>query len=230
MAKRARLTSGPLNNRPSKSLRARTGPQPARMTIAAPMAAPAPAGPPVFAPPADAVALFEHGMAALQSHDYRTADEHFQELLGRFPSERALVERSRVYLALCHREMERRPAAPRTVEERLTAATAALNNGDDGTAETLVRGVLEDSPRHELALYLLAAVEARRGERESALTLLTRALDVSPEIRAQARHDLDFETLRDLEAFHQLLEAPVVRESQSLASQQRRARRARAER
>lgn len=228
MAKRARAASGRPNNRPSKPFTARSGAQPARMTIAAPT--PAPAGPPAFAPPTEAVALFEQGMAALQSHDYRAAARHFEEVLNQYPHERALVERSRVYLALCQREMERRPAAPRTIEERLTAATAALNNGEDGSAETLVRGVLKDSPEHELALYLLAAIEARRGARESALRLLTRALDVSPEIRAQARHDLDFETLRDLEAFRQLLEAPVVRESQTMAIHHRRARRARVER
>jgi tetratricopeptide (TPR) repeat protein len=229
MAKRARLTSRRPNNRPSKPFTARSGPTPARMTIKAPTAAAA-ASLSGFAPPAEAVALFERGMAALQSHDYRSAAGHFQAVVGHFPAERALVERSRVYLALCQREIERRPAAPRTVEERLTAATAALNNGEDANAETLVRRVLDDSPQHELALYLLAAIEARRGARESALTLLTRAFDVSPEIRAQARHDLDFETLRDLEAFRQLLEAPVVRESQVLSNHQRRVRRARAER
>lgn len=228
MPKRARLTSGRPNHRPSKPFAGRSGPTPARMTIAAPTSAPAdPSG---FAPPFEAVALFEQGMAALQSHDYRSAEGYFQGVVGRFPAERALAERSRVYLALCRRELERRPPAPRTVEERLTAATAALNNGEDASAETLVRGVLDDSPQHELALYLLAAIEARRGARESAVTLLTRAFDVSPEIRAQARHDLDFETLRDLEAFRQLLEAPVVRGSQVLSHQQRRVRRARAER
>lgn len=228
MAKHARAASRRPNNRRTKPFTARPGAQPARMTITA--SAPAHAGPPGFAPQAEAVALFEQGMAALQSHDYGAAARHFEEVLNRYAGERALVERSRVYLALCQREMERRPAAPRTIEERLTAATAALNNGEDGSAETLVRGVLKDSPEHELALYLLAAVEARRGARESALTLLTRALDVSPEIRAQARHDLDFETLRDLEAFRQLLEAPVVRESQTMATHHRRARRARIER
>ena len=60
-----------------------------------------------------------------------------------------------------------------------------------------------------------------------ALDLLTRAFDVSPEIRAQARHDLDFETLRDLEGFQQLLEAPVTRNGQASATP-RRSRRPRA--
>jgi tetratricopeptide (TPR) repeat protein len=185
--------------------------------------------PPEPGPAAEAVVLFEGAMAALQRHDYRGAARQFETILTQFESERALADRSRVYLALCQRELARRPAAPETVEERLTAATAALNNDDDVEAEAYVRAVLEEHPHHELALYLLAAIEARRGAHESALTLLTRAVDVSPEIRAQMRHDLDFETLRDLDAFRQLLDAPVVRQSQALAGQ-RRGRRVRAER
>jgi tetratricopeptide (TPR) repeat protein len=185
--------------------------------------------PPEPGPAAEAVAVFEEGMAALQRHDYRAAARRFEAILTRFDSERALGDRSRVYLALCQRELARQPVAPRTVEERLTAATAALNNDDDVEAETYVRAVLDEAPHHELALYLLAAIEARRGAHESALTLLTRAVDVSPEIRAQVRHDLDFETLRDMDAFRQLLEAPVVRHSQARAGQPR-GRRVRAER
>ncbi len=181
-------------------------------------------------PPAEAVAVFEEAMAALQRHEYSSAARHFQTVLTRFSGERALTDRSRVYLSLCERELASRPAGPETVEERLTAATAALNNDDVDEAETLVRAVLEEAPSHDLGLYLLAAVEARRGARESALTLLTRAFDVSPEIRAQVRHDLDFETLRDLEEFQQLLDAPIVRESQALVANQRRGRRVRAER
>lgn len=159
-------------------------------------------------PAADAVTLFQAGMQALQRHDYTAAGGHFERLLESYPSEGALRERSMVYLVLCQRELARRPTEPRTVEERLTAATAALNNGDDDAAEGFVRTVLRDAPQHDLALYLLAAVEARRGADDEALLLLTRAMSINPEIRAQARHDADFEAIRDLEAFRRLIDSP----------------------
>jgi hypothetical protein len=60
-----------------------------------------------------------------------------------------------------------------------------------------------------LALYLLAAVSARRGETDEAVALLSRAAVVTPEVRAQARHDADFESLRDLDAFRLLIDPPV---------------------
>ena len=173
-----------------------------------------PVGPPVPAisapaPPSnEAVGLFERGMRTLQRHDYQAAADEFRTLMSAFPSEGALRERSAVYIALCERELARRPAEPRTTEERLTAATAALNNGEDARAEALAKAVLAEFPQHDLALYLLAAVAARQGAGDEALALLGQALAVNPEIRAQARHDADFEDLRDLEMFRNLIESP----------------------
>ncbi len=230
MAKRARPARSRPSNRPVARTLGSRPKRPARSSSAQAVAAQALSPPPPAGPAPEGVVLFERAMRALQRHDYAAGAGHFRAVLNRFPAERPLVERSRVYLVLCERELERRPAAPKTVEERLTAATAALNNADDAAAEKLVRSVLEGAPQQELALYLLAAIEARRGARESALSLLKRAVAVSPEIRAQARHDLDFEALRGLEAFRQLLDAPIgARDGQGQVAA-RRLRRGRAER
>jgi tetratricopeptide (TPR) repeat protein len=162
---------------------------------------------------ADAVGVFQQGMEAMQRHHYELAAGAFASLLERFPGERALLDRSHVYLALCEREMRRRPQAPTTPEEKVTAATAALNNDHDDEAERLAHSVLDDEPDHDLALYLLAAVHARRGETTLALEWLARAMDVSPDVSAQARHDADFESLRHLEDFRLLVDAPVSAQS-----------------
>jgi tetratricopeptide (TPR) repeat protein len=200
-------------------------------TLAARSAAPAiavrtpVAPPPPPGPPAEAMSLFQRGMEAVQRHAFGEASTAFQALLGGFPTERALGDRARVYLELCEREAKKRPSSPRTIEERLTAATAALNNGDNAQAEELARNVLGDDPKHDLALYLLAALHARRGDLDEALALLTKVMAISPEASAQARHDEDFEPLHDSEAFWKLLEPPAVP-----ASDARRPRKGRAER
>ena len=179
-------------------------------------------------PPAEAVALFQRAMEAMQRHAYADAIRAFQAVLMGFPGERALVERARVYLALCERELNWKPAAPKTIEERLTAATAALNNGDDGLAEELARSVLGDDSKHDLALYLLAAVHARRNDQDEALSLLAKVLAITPEASAQARADADFEVLHDLDAFWTLTEPPASTSTSTAGP--RRGRRPRAER
>ena len=164
-------------------------------------------------------------MESLQRHDYGQAASGFRLLLDSHPSEGVLLDRARVYLGLAERELAKRPAEPRTVEERLTAATAALNNGDHDTAEGLARAVLAQDPMQDLALYLLAAVEARRGLVDAALSYLGQAIAISPEARAQARFDPDFEALRDNDSFRELTESPA-----SAPSVARRGRRGRGER
>ena len=136
---------------------------------------------PLLGPNAEAVVLFQAAVEAMQRHQYAQAARDFRALLDAFPSERALLDRVRVYLDLCEREIQRRPAAPITPEEKVTAATAALNDGRDADAERLARDVLAVSPDHDLALYLLAAVNARRGDADEALAWLRRAMDVSPD-------------------------------------------------
>jgi len=146
----------------------------------------------------------------LQRKDYRAASVSFRDLLERFSSERALLDRARVYLDLCERELQRRPPNPTTIEERLTAATAALNNDDDRRAESLAKSVLADQPDQDLAIYLLAAVEARRESIDAALELLTRAISLSPEAGQQARYDPDFDSLHDSELFWKLTDKKLA--------------------
>src|SRR6185436_15618059 len=173
---------------------------------------PAPSGerPATPAPPTAALALFQRGMEALQRHAYGDAATAFDAVVLGFPQERGLLDRARVYLELCVRESARRPAAPKTIEERLTAATAALNNDDDAAAEDLARSVLGDDPKHDLARYLLAAGFARRGSTADALEFLGRAIALSPEASTQARTDDDFTSLHDEDAFWALTEPPIV--------------------
>jgi tetratricopeptide (TPR) repeat protein len=180
----------------------------------------------VSGPDPDALAGFGAGISAMQRHEYEAAADRFRALLTGFPRERALLDRVRVYLDHCERELRQRPAPPRTLEERLTLATAALNNGDDRTAGRLADEVLAEAPDHDLALYLMAAVRARQGDAHAALRHLRRALEVSPDVQAQARHDSDFDLLRGSDEFRQLLEISAA----SDRSQTRRARRSRADR
>jgi tetratricopeptide (TPR) repeat protein len=161
-------------------------------------------------PVVEGMSLFQAGVEALQLHRYEAAAEAFTALVARFPAERALLDRARVYLGVCERELRRTAAQPTTAEERLTAATAALNDGDDTRAEALVGGVLAEQPDQDLALYLSAAIHARRGRHDDALAQLRHAIALRPDVAAQATLDSDFDSLHGSAAFQALTaEAPA---------------------
>jgi tetratricopeptide (TPR) repeat protein len=148
-------------------------------------------------------------MAEVQRHDYRAAARTFQRLVDDFPAEGFLADRARVYLQLAQRELERRPAAEGGVEERLTAATAALNEDDVATAERLAESVRREDASLDLAPYLLAIVAMRKSDHDTAMSFLRTAIALNPENRIQARQDEEFDALFNLDEFHELTETPA---------------------
>src|SRR5262245_32353402 len=49
----------------------------------------------------DAVAVYEQGVEALQKHDFARAEELLESVLVRYPEEKELHERVRLYLNIC---------------------------------------------------------------------------------------------------------------------------------
>ncbi len=155
----------------------------------------------------DAVALYEEGVAALQAHEFSRASAVLRSVLSRYPEERELHERVRLYLNICDRHMTPRAASPSTPEERVFAATLAINAGNYGEALGHLRTASSEAPEHDHALYMLASVLALQDEVEEAVPLLLRAIDLNPDNRSRARHDPDLDALRDVDSVRMALEA-----------------------
>ena len=172
--------------------------------------APPPPGPPPRKPGYyEAIAIYESGVRALQRHDYEKAADQFREIIDRYPQERELHERSVLYLRVCERETARRPPSPQTPQERVYAATVALNAGDSATALDHLRRALTDSPDSDHAHYIMAVALASHGQSTDALDHLRRSIELNPENRALARQDPDLEDVRDLDGFRETLESPT---------------------
>src|SRR5262245_46746367 len=172
-------------------------------------APPPPPGPPPRKPGYyEAIAIYESGVRALQRHDYEKAADQFREIINRYPQERELHERSVLYLRVCERETARRPAGPQTPQERVYAATVALNAGDAATALDHLRRALTDSPDSDHAHYIMALALASPGQSAHALGHSRRSIELNPENRARAKQDPDLEDVRDLDGFRETLETP----------------------
>ena len=157
----------------------------------------------------EAIALYETGVRALQRHDFEKAADQFRQVIGRYPEERELHERSVLYLRVCERETARRPAVPQTLQERVYAATMALNAGDPNTALEHLRRAVADSPDSDHAHYIMAVALASLGQMTNALAHLRRSIELNPDNRALARQDPDLEDVRESDGFRETLELPL---------------------
>ena len=156
----------------------------------------------------EAVAIYERGLEAIQRHDYHSALDLLNSVLRLYPEEKELHERVKLYLNVCQRQAEPRETVPRSVDERLYAATLALNGGRYDEALLHLRLVRDEDPDNDHALYMLAVAHAQRDEHAEAIAHLERAIALNPENRALARRDPDLEPLHDDETFRTALEAP----------------------
>jgi tetratricopeptide (TPR) repeat protein len=152
------------------------------------------------------VALYERGLEALQRHDYRVAVEQLASVLRLYPEEKELHERVRLYLNICERQAAPQATAPVTVQERLYAATLAINGTRYDEALMHLRLVRDEDPDNDHALYMLAVAHAQRQEPAEAIAHLERAVALNPENRAIARRDPDLDPLRHYEAFRAALD------------------------
>jgi outer membrane protein assembly factor BamD (BamD/ComL family) len=152
--------------------------------------------------------LYEQGLEALQRHAYAQARTLLESVLRQYPEEKELHERVRLYLNICERQATQKEAAPQTIDERLYAATLAINTGHYDQAIAHLRLVRDEDPDNDHAIYMLAVAHAQRDEHAEAVAHLERAIALNPENRALARNDPDLEPLRDDEAFRAALEAP----------------------
>lgn len=154
-----------------------------------------------------ALDTFEKAMKALGKHDYEKARDHFDQIVESFPEERDMVERARTYRAMCERAADRKGSGrPKTFEDHLHQGVFLHNRGDYDAALKLLRQATEMSPRNEDAHYCLAAAAARSGDADTAVKSLKAAVALSADARAQARLDPDFESLREDEAFLEILQ------------------------
>jgi tetratricopeptide (TPR) repeat protein len=158
----------------------------------------------------EAVAVYERGVQALQRHDFQAAAGFFRTVLERYPEERELLERARLYLRVCERETSRQPSTPKSPAERVYAATVALNSGDyTGALDHLQRALGED-PESDHAHYIMAAALGMRGRVDEALNHLRSAISLNPENRGLARQDPELEVVREHPSFQSVLDTPAA--------------------
>jgi tetratricopeptide (TPR) repeat protein len=216
MAKQQRVThSRTVKKKSKQAVKVSAAPAPRRARAVVPVPGPSQAPSPAPAPPAkkpgyyEAIALYENGVRALQRHDFEAAAGHFRTVLDRYPDERELLERARLYLRVCERETARRPVGPQTMQERVYAATVALNSGDHAAALDHLRRALEQSPDSDHAHYIMAVALTMRGQPDDAMEHLRQAIALNPENRGLARQDPDLEGLRTHAGFSATLDGSV---------------------
>lgn len=149
---------------------------------------------------------FQHYQSAIQlvqEGKYDKALAAFEKLVPSAPPQ--IVERCRMYIATCKRQLEQAELAFSTPEERYDYAVSQLNTGDYGDARQQLERLISDFPGADYAYYGLAVLDSITGRVQECLANLERAIELNPKNRLQARSDNDFQNMADDPRFTELL-------------------------
>jgi tetratricopeptide (TPR) repeat protein len=147
---------------------------------------------------------YDRGVAALQRRKLEEAERHFADLIQKYPEEKEIVDRARVYLAVCERQKLAARSTPSEPEDFYYAAVLEKNRGNvEEAIEHLKRAARKNGGGK--VDFLLACCYAQRGEPGSALEYLKRAIGEDQRNRILARHDRDFDPVRESPEFQELL-------------------------
>jgi len=150
--------------------------------------------------------VFHHYQAAVQlvqQGKYEKAQAAFEKLIPSAPVE--IVERCKMYMQTCQRQLEKHGLQFLTPEERYDYAISQLNGGYFEEAGEQLRSILADYPEADYAFYGLALLDSITGHSQECLNNLARSIELNPKNRLLARSDNDFQSMVDDPRFTELL-------------------------
>ena len=165
--------------------------------------APAPSTPPPSAAQQKMLQDYQNALQLMQQTKFEKARALFEQIVRDAPPE--ILERARVYLAVCERNSRDSALQFNTPEEQYDYAVSLLNQGAWEEARDQFEQILTHHPNADFAHYGMALLSSITGQSEDALEHLSRAIEINPATRIQARSDPDFVDMADDPRFTELL-------------------------
>lgn len=170
-----------------------------------------PAPPPPRQPTQDetaALRAFERAHKEFTRGRFAEARMLFRQLIEQHAGVAEVTARSRTYLAIAEARLRSETSLPRNAEELYDRGVIELNRGDYVAAQELFERALKRDAEAAHIHYGLAATRARLGAIDLALQSLDRAVQIQPNLRLRAQHDLDLAVLRNLPEYERIIYAP----------------------
>jgi outer membrane protein assembly factor BamD (BamD/ComL family) len=151
---------------------------------------------------------YETAVRLMREGKYEKAKAALEALISSDAGD--LVDRARVHLTACERQMKKNAVSFHSPEEQYDYAISLLNTGFYEDAREQFEGILKKHPTADYAHYGLAVMHCLTGRAEDCLEQLALAIALNPQNRIQARLDSDFQEMSDDPRFTELLYPEIL--------------------
>ena len=149
------------------------------------------------------LAAYAEAMKEFRKGKDGKALETLKTFIEKFPGERELVDRARIYVAICEARLRGdKDAAPlKTADDYYRHGIYKTNIGELEDAQKLLEKALKMSPDEGRIHYALADLHCLQGQTEPSLEYLRKAIQIDKQFRILAQNEIDFEPLWDDKKF-----------------------------
>jgi predicted Zn-dependent protease len=152
-----------------------------------------------------ALAAYGHAMKEFHKGELEKAAESLQAFIDKFPNDRELVDRARIYLTLAERRPRREAVSLKSLEDHFQSSVFKLNQGDyEGALKTLEKA-LEFQAEEGRVYFLMADAYMLMNQPEAALENLKKAVQKDKFFSILAQNESDFEPLWEDKKFRLLM-------------------------
>jgi tetratricopeptide (TPR) repeat protein len=142
-------------------------------------------------------ALAAYGLAVkeFQKGEFEKASESLKSFIEKFPTDREIVDRAKVYLAIAMKRPKKEAVALKGFEDHYRYGVVKINQHDYAGAIKALEKALEFKENEGLVHYLLADVHCLMGEADAALDFLKKAIQKDKNFSVLAQNEPDFEPI-----------------------------------
>jgi cytochrome c-type biogenesis protein CcmH/NrfG len=141
------------------------------------------------------LAAYGQAMQAFHKGDYAKAKELFQVFLEKHNTEKELVDRVQMYLAICENREKKETISLKTFEDYYEYAVYKLNQRDHGEAIRLLEKAKTQKPKEGKVSYLMALTYCQMEDTEKCLENLKDAVHKDKFFGTLAQNESGFEPL-----------------------------------
>jgi len=151
-----------------------------------------------------ALAAYGQSMKIFHKGDFAKAQESLTAFMKKYPEERELMDRVRIYLSICESRLHPVKISHKSFEEHYLWGLVYLNRKDFEQAHKLLHIAHGQDPKSGKALYALAIVNHLMGRESEGMDFLEKAVGLDSEFAVLARNESDFESLLKDQRFNQI--------------------------
>jgi len=147
------------------------------------------------------LAAFELAAKAFRRDDCQKASELFEGFIEKYPGERELVDRARIYLAICRDKGKKDTIPLKEFEDFYELGVYRMNQGEFDEALKLFQKAQDKEPDSGKILYLIGKVHLKLGQPEKFFENLKSAVQKDKFVGVLAQNDPELEDVKDEKKF-----------------------------